>query len=57
MVMFAPDLLEYEGQLGVWCLGCEGREEKQSLEKQLQITPAWKFLVILQTLISWIMCV
>ncbi len=24
---------------------------------QLQITPAWKFLVILKTLISWIRCV
>ncbi len=35
----------------------EGHSSVQSSSNQLQFTPAWKFLVILKTLISWIRCV
>ncbi len=35
----------------------EGHSSAEFSSSQLQITPAWKFLVILNTLISWIRCV
>ncbi len=35
----------------------EGHSSAEFSSDQLQITPAWKFLVILKTLISWIRCV
>ncbi len=35
----------------------EGHSSAQFSSNQLQITPVWKFLVILKTLISWIRCV
>ncbi len=35
----------------------EGHSSAQFSSNQLQITPAWKFLVILKTLISWVRCV
>ncbi len=35
----------------------EGRSPAQFSSNKLQITPAWKFLVILKSLISWIRCV
>ncbi len=35
----------------------EGHSSAEFSSNQLQITPAWKFLLILKTLISWKMCV
>ncbi len=42
-----------------WCQTqfLEGLSSAQFSSNQLQLTPAWKFLVILKTLISWIRCV
>ncbi len=35
----------------------EGHSSAQYSSNQLQLTPAWKFLVILKTLVCWIRCV
>ncbi len=51
-----PNPLHYVGQWSQTQF-LEGHSSAEFSSNQLQFTPAWKFLVILKTLISWFRCV